>query len=994
MTTLANTTTANKTSLRVPYQLPEFIRSDDNYQTFVSFLQAYYEWMEHQDIGTWSANNQFTASGKEGAIYGSQTLYGNIDIDTVEPGSSYNKFIDYFFNDFLPNFPKDALADKAKLIKIARELYRTKGTPASYQFLFRALYNSDAEIFLTRDVVLRASDGKWYVSKSLKLDTEESQFLSIENLRLFGETSKSIATVERSVRTGTRTEVYIANIERLFQSGEFVRVVDNNNKTLYFKDGKIVPEGTAGSSSLRAKIIGSISSVQINPNKRGQLYTGRSTSYSGDPVIFYGGLNSSNGIGATAFVNEVTSGSIRDINVIDGSYGYRPDPNTYIRFTGGKGSGAIANVGTVDPTGEINVAYIPMNYVSAAAQATKIGGIYSFFSANTSANANCTLANAFSFAAFSTYPITDVIVNNGGGGYTSVPSVTAESLYDTTDLAGAIKGKLGSLGILGPIEIVEPGTAYSNGDTIVFTNSAGGVGAFANVTVNGTGSIVSATYHSIRNANNTTYYPAGGLGYRVDNLPTLTVSSGTGSNASLRVNKILGLGAELEVVPDERGIGAITSILVENYGEDYVSGPNISLKVRDLVVSNLVASSLPQRGDVIYQGTSLDNYVFKANVDSISVLLPNVNALQTKYLLRTYNYTSNTKTNLQLKITDRTAGPNLYIDLDSTYDTTDDSGNYIFRNGIRTYGNGAAQATAKFLNGLIIGNGQYLNDDGFPSSFRVLQSKDYNNFTYDLTVEKSFEAYKDTLYKLLHPAGAKVVPINALKSSETINVNSVSFESNSLPLAFYTGTSGSNATVYATFANPSNNIIKLDALAGANIASFINVNTIISITNTNGPNLYSTVTSVNLASNTVTVSDNVFLRFANVAFGNTISSNAQINITEVTKQYDLINNGEWSNTDYKLYDLAFIGDSIRVYANATHDYTGTITYVSYGNNAIFVTPSPSFNATKANVWIGRNLVSTTVEIYNNLGEAGTPYLTTQAGDTLITQDNRVITLGI
>ena len=37
MTTIANTTTVNKTSLRVPYQLPEFIRSDENYQTFVAF---------------------------------------------------------------------------------------------------------------------------------------------------------------------------------------------------------------------------------------------------------------------------------------------------------------------------------------------------------------------------------------------------------------------------------------------------------------------------------------------------------------------------------------------------------------------------------------------------------------------------------------------------------------------------------------------------------------------------------------------------------------------------------------------------------------------------------------------------------------------------------------------------------------------------------------------------------------------------------------------
>jgi len=36
----------NKTSILVPYQLPEFIRDNPDYTNFVSFLQAYYEWME------------------------------------------------------------------------------------------------------------------------------------------------------------------------------------------------------------------------------------------------------------------------------------------------------------------------------------------------------------------------------------------------------------------------------------------------------------------------------------------------------------------------------------------------------------------------------------------------------------------------------------------------------------------------------------------------------------------------------------------------------------------------------------------------------------------------------------------------------------------------------------------------------------------------------------------------------------------------------------
>ena len=85
------TTLTNKTSLRVPYQLPEFIRSEDSYQTFVAFMQAYYEWMEEQDIG----------NGKQGVSYASNNLLSYMDIDTTLP-----EFVDYFVNDFLPNFPK------------------------------------------------------------------------------------------------------------------------------------------------------------------------------------------------------------------------------------------------------------------------------------------------------------------------------------------------------------------------------------------------------------------------------------------------------------------------------------------------------------------------------------------------------------------------------------------------------------------------------------------------------------------------------------------------------------------------------------------------------------------------------------------------------------------------------------------------------------------------------------------------------------------------
>lgn len=1077
---------ANKTSLRVPYQLPEFIRSDDNYQTFVAFIQAYYEWLEQQDIG----------SGKEGAIYGSQNLLNFRDIDYTETGESFNKFIDYYINDFLPNFPKDALADKAKMVKIAKRLYETKGTPASYQFLFRALYNSDADIFLTRDVVLRASDGKWYVSKSLRLSTNDTQWLSIDNLRVFGKISKSIATVERSIAVAGRTEVYITNIERLFQSGENVIVVDNNNQPLYFKDGEIVANTVSGATTLEAKILGSISSVNINTKKRGQLYTGRSDTYSGDPVVFYGGLrtDTQNPIGATAYVYETTSGSLRDIILNDGSYGYRQDPNTYIQIRGGGGSGAIANVGSVDPAGLINVAFIAKDYLatqistsggSTTAKPTsiKIGGTggftvtdvlgnntvhvvvkmpsttgfttgdkitiigasaasnlngtktiavansthfkftqsnvvpsgiytsstdrgilfyhgtlqgYTLFSANANSDLTSSLANTFTFTNFSTYPIASIILNNGGGGFRSLPTVTAQSLYDTNDPQTTdslkIKGQLGSLGILGPIQVVTPGTGYANGDIVYFANSAGGVGANANVTVNATGSIISATYN-YANTGSIIKYPKGGLGYRYDALPTLGVTSSSGSGAVLKVNTILGAGAKFTPISDERGIGAITSFIIENYGEDYITAPNVSLRVRDLIVTNVSLANLVNAGEFIYQGSNVNTAVFKAYVDSISLLQPGANTAVSKFLLRTYNYTSNTKTNLQLKVTDRPYGPNIYLDLDTTYTTTNTaSGEYIFNQGIRTYGNGAAVATAKFLNGLIIGTGQYINDDGFLSSNQILENENYNNFTYELRVQKSFSAYKDILYKLLHPSGTKVVPINTLKSEETVSVHRESYESNSHTLSYFTGTAGSNGTMYSTFETPSNNIIKFYSLAGANIAEFINVGTMMSLTSDTGPNVYSEVLSIDSSSNTVVIRDNVFLSFANVATANVTSGNNRINIIGPTGQYDIINNGQYSNTANKMRDIVFTGDRVRV-VNGANVFHGTVSYVSYSNNVIFANTTLGFSATSANISIGRTVSTTGVVIYKSLGTVFYPELTTQDNKSLTTQDNRILLLG-
>jgi hypothetical protein len=74
---------------------------------------------------------------------------------------------------------EDPTKNKSTIIKLAKELYKSKGTPASYQFLFRLLYNADVEFFYTRDAVMKASSGKWYIAKSLRLNT--SNFINAED---------------------------------------------------------------------------------------------------------------------------------------------------------------------------------------------------------------------------------------------------------------------------------------------------------------------------------------------------------------------------------------------------------------------------------------------------------------------------------------------------------------------------------------------------------------------------------------------------------------------------------------------------------------------------------------------------------------------------------------------------------------------------------------------------------------------------------------------
>ena len=716
-------------------------------------------------------------------------------------------------------------------------------------------------------------------------------------------------------------------------------------------------------------------------------------------------------------------------------------------------------VGSLNPLGVANVTFIPTDSIQLK-QYHYLGNIASSSGANTynantglwtqqsygfanlsSANANTTLANAFSFVGFSTAPLSSIIVQNQGGGFSTPPTIEAVSEY-TTDAYG--QTNLANLGILAPIKIINAGSGYANNDQIAFIGGSG-YGAFANVTVNSSGSIVSVDYVS----NSTNRMTLGGMGYF--NLPTViarhtangnvtvsntsTVVTGNGTNftaqftsgallvsntnliigtvktvvnansmiltsnsaytlnansyylgtASLAVSSILGKGATFSQTLNR--VGAITTINVLDNGEDYIGAPKVSLKVQDLIVTNVSSSLIPSAGDVVYQGANTNTATYSAFVDFISVLENYSPASNSIYQMRVYNYNSIPNKSLPLKIDSKGAALRLVggytNNHNTTFDNSVENNRFDSANGIITYGDGFAKANATFLSGLVIGSGQYLDTSGQPSAFDVLQSTEYNNYTYEITLSKEIEKYRDVLLNLLHPAGTKVLGRIAMTSNNNMNFESVEALDTGHTLGYYAGNAASVTITAGNASNPSNNIVKFNNLYGANISDFVTANTTeIVFTYGSGFNdvVHGLIVGVNNAANTITLEDNVWTYFANVAIGSSANGNNEvINIQSLTWSYNIVNNGSYSNTAYPVLDIIHVGDSITVNGVAQ-----TVTSFGYPYTSVTLS-GPLTNGANGFMSVGRTMNSSHGDV-QIIGPVGVQYLA-----ELGTEDNNIIT---
>jgi len=713
-----------KISLLIQDQLPDFVQAD--YPAFINFIKAYYEWMEQTT----------------GVTYSTRKLLDYADVDETT-----DEFLQYFKTKFLPYFPENILSDKAKLIKTIREFYQKKGSEESLQFLFRVLYNQEISISYPKENILKASDGKWYVPQVFKLTSSNtSPSLDLTNLkkrRGLGTESSSSCVIESAYKTIDPItnqeifEIYVSNVNRKFLNGENLEIsyVAANGSIVYL---------------FSETIIGSLSKVEIDPNNRGLTYK------SGDPVVINGGLSAINPVKAIATVGDVTSGQIQSISVVKGGYGFRVYANSLINIanTGSDitGSGATAKISSIGTTTTLNVRTDTINSHASILLSSSNYQFSNFASSNT----NTELWRALRKESISVGPINGVTLADKGTNYTQVPLLTPVSYYNTdesilyyptieTSSANAAlwantRQSLLDLGRVAYVDVVRGGLGYNSSTDTIIPISLGS-GATFTFTNDANGTITAVT---VTNA---------GEGY---NSIDLTINSTGGSGAELIAYRY-GEGAELSSAVD--AVGRILNFNLLNRGSGYISTPNVSMKIMDLVISGWPGEDIGTilENDIVYQGTSLavNQYTYKATVDSY-------NAATTTVRVFDYSGTINLSDKLKFQ---------------------------SFNAAITTstiYGNGQARANAIFYDGLVKSNGYFLNTDGFLSADKKLQdSEKYHNFSYVIIAEKALEDYRQALLDILHPSGMKMIGYNQLlnidktKNISTSNVYTSNTQNNS-----------------------------------------------------------------------------------------------------------------------------------------------------------------------------------------------------------------------
>lgn len=733
-------------SVLVREQLPSFVRSD--YQTFVAFVEAYYEYLEQYHNLT-----DFTRH--------------LLQYDDVE--QTLSEFLDYFSKTYIPLIPQDTYTAKDVLIQHAKEFYRTKGTPAAFKFLFRAVFGEDVDLYYGKDLVLRASDGKWLSRQSLRVNKEfyslaegdgsTKQFRLLEICTIDTVTVYINDIVQMSGFTFSLNDPLIT-FATAPSDGDEIRFAyrSMNIANQINSDGIILQlQGqTSGATALSEEalvrydiggphieiFISNISTTKFLQSERvltkyyyttvdylilefvmstdvdSIVITNPGASYNiGDAVPIVGGSPITP---AAAAIDDIYYAIISRIAVVDGGVGYFPGIG--VEVSPSPSGPFLALVSTVDSSGTVCPNTITLNTdVISLFENVILSNIDYGFTAAGSENLTSRLIDVLTFNTLTGLgPVTNVGVYVATDEYLSAPNVICNTpIYyftsenDLGDVESSIT--LSDLGIIGSINVQSGGVGYTVGDEVVVTPPYNnfGIGAAAEVTkVYGNTAIreVRMRPSRISGTANTTAGIRLTIGTNTSFTSELVPGDSIEINSESRLVSTILSDTELKVATawdknsKQRHIGV--------YGKTFIGGQRYSKQYPPTIQAEstnpLAYGASLSVGQFYGEGCHLKSFVEHQSGEIKSII-----------------------------VTDRGEGY-------QTIPTVDLTG----------LGNGLATALVQLFTSYNKYPGNFQTTDSLLSSDRKLQNKKYyESYSYTMFSPIDLTKYKDVLLSLLHPSG-------------------------------------------------------------------------------------------------------------------------------------------------------------------------------------------------------------------------------------------------
>ena len=783
-----------RTSLLVNRQVPEFIREE--YPLFISFLEAYYEYLETKQ-GT--QLNDLTQRAKD--------LRNLSDVD-----DSIDDFEEQFFATYASLVSKDVEVDKSFLIKNVLPLYLAKGSENSFKLLFRMLFGQELEVKYPKNDVLRASDGKWKRDEVIKVTQDISSYYTGNG------TKKEFNLVSFNPALDTTITVYV-NGSLIATSNYFVRKEINklyfytapaNNATIevfyrsidtkLFENRKLTGQISGATALVEEVEIETINNEQItafyvNPKTVvGDFTIGETILFdivANDDTLIYlrarafsslltitvidGGANYNIGDPVSiivptferepkAFISKTFSGKINQVIIRDGGAGFQTAAN--VRAVGILEEELFFAVGAINTTGTNtpNSYTIFSDVISDIDPANNvILNLNWGLSGGAVANVNTVISQALSNISYSTIgEISNVQVLISEIALTTTPTLNADpAIVDIVPIANTTTNtivKIDTFGSLGKLIVYGGGLDYVIGDELIFTNKpmSFGIGAAAEVTnVSASGTITQVKFVPSKITGNASVTSASNVMVQGYNTlfetelivgDKIMIGSNTRTVVSIASNTSLNVNTSFGSILTNRPVRHWGRYLLGGQGYTNDKLPTVTVISDNGFDANIAVTTIMGDGENLFpRGTGR-----AGEIQEITILDPG----------------KGIRTAPQIVLT--------------------------------SIGDGTAEANATLSPTLQELPGRWTSSDSIiSSSDRRLQGRDfYINYSYLLSSEIEFGKYKKIFKELLHPAGFKsyaelnklnelgannvimntlTAPKNIRTLSGTVNVNSTIF---------------------------------------------------------------------------------------------------------------------------------------------------------------------------------------------------------------------------